>query len=241
MRGRRGSEPRDSSCPSRYSRSSSAKARSVWRARAAPLRERLELHGDAARAQRARRSRDGPRSHRVPSRTRSRLAVLAIRATPDLAVNDRAGDDQQTLEDVLPLLVEPEKHRRVQHLDAEAGAHQGADERPPPTEEARPAEDDGGDRRQRVAGALAGVADAELRKQDHGAQEGQERCTDIADQGGAIDRHADAPSGFLVRSDSAEPHAELRTPENELEPDRSDDEHDERDRNRPDLRLDRIR
>src|SRR5207248_5564935 len=108
-------------------------------------------------------------------------------------------------------------------------------------EEARSAEDDGGDRRQRVAGALAGVADAELRKKDHGAQEGQERCTDIADQGSAVDRYADAPSGFLVRSDGAEPHAELRTPETELESDRSHDERDERDRNRPDLRFDRIR
>src|SRR3954447_22569670 len=33
-------------------------------------------------------------------------------AAPDLAVDDGADDDQQALEDVLPLLVEPEEHRR---------------------------------------------------------------------------------------------------------------------------------
>ena len=63
-----------------------------------------------------------------------------------------------------------EEHRRVQHLDAQPGAHQRADERAAPAEQARAAEHDRGDRRQRVAGALPRVADAELREQHDRAE-----------------------------------------------------------------------
>src|SRR5690348_11076385 len=105
----------------------------------------------------------------------SGLSGLANRAPPDLAVDVRSRNDQQALEDVLPLLVEPEEDRRVQHLDAEAGSHQRADEGAAAAEQARPAEDDGGDRGERVARPLARVADAELREQDDGAEEREQR------------------------------------------------------------------
>src|SRR5690348_4716460 len=110
----------------------------------------------------------------------SGMSGLANRAPPDLAVDDRSRDDQQALEDVLPLLVEAEEHRRVQHLDAEARAHERADERAAPTEQARPPEHDGGDRRERVARPLSGVADADLREQDDGAEERQQRRAEVA-------------------------------------------------------------
>src|SRR4051794_13084781 len=90
------------------------------------------------------------------------LSGRALCAAPDLAVDDRSRDDQEALEDVLPLLVEAEEGGRVQHLHAQPGRHHGADERAPPAEQAGAAEHHRGDRGERVAGSLTGIADAEL-------------------------------------------------------------------------------
>ena len=138
-------------------------------------------------------------------------------AATHLAVDEGRGDDQEPLEDVLPLLVEAEEHRRVQDLNAEPRAHQRPDEGASPAEQARPAEHDGGDRGQRVAGALSRVADAELREQDDRAAEREQRGAQVAEQRRPVDRHADAPRRLLVRADRAQPHAEARLAQHELE------------------------
>src|SRR5205814_7097258 len=88
------------------------------------------------------------------------LPVRARRTAPHLAVDDRSGDDQESLEDVLPLLVEAEERGRIQDLDAESRAHERADEGASPAEQARAAENDGGDRGERVSRSLPRVADS---------------------------------------------------------------------------------
>src|SRR5438045_3942625 len=100
-----------------------------------------------------------------------RLPVRARCTAPHLAVDDRSSDDQEALEDVLPLLIEAEERRRIQDLHAEACPHERSDEGASPAEQARAAEDDGGDRGEGVARALPRVADSELREQDDRAEE----------------------------------------------------------------------
>ena len=70
---------------------------------------------------------------------------------------------------------EVEEDGRVEDLDDEAGAEQGADERAPAAQQAGAAEHHGGDAAQRVADALGRVADAELREQDDDAEEDEAR------------------------------------------------------------------
>src|SRR4051794_31857331 len=209
MRARTTCAPTAGSCRSRSARSSSAKGRGGAPARASRRRVQRGSRVDEGRGPTGRRSSDRWRAVSVSSNA-SGLDHVASRASPDLAVDDRADDDEQALEDVLPLLVEPEEHRGVEHLHAEAGAHQCADEGTTAAEEARPAEHDRGDRGERVTGALARVTNAELRKQDDSSEQRQERGTEIADQHGAIERDTDAACRLLTRADSAQAEAELR-------------------------------
>src|SRR5947208_14164435 len=111
-----------------------------------------------------------------------RLTERARAASTHLAVDEGRGDDQEPLKDVLPLLIEVEKYRRVQDLNDEPRTHERTDEGASPTEQARAAEDDGGDRRQGVPGALSGAAHSELREQDNRAEEGEERGAHVAEE-----------------------------------------------------------
>ena len=131
--------------------------------------------------------------------------------------------------------------RRVENLNAEPGAHQRADERATPAEQARAAEDDGGDRGEGVPGPLSRVTDSELRKQDDRAEQGQERGAEVAEERRPVDGHADPPRRLLVRPDRAQPHAGPRLSQRELEAEGAHDEHDERERHRADLRGDERR
>src|SRR5690242_20079790 len=151
----------------------------------------------------------------VTPATSARRSVIARLAPANLAVDNRARDDQESLEDVLPLLIEAEEHRRVQDLNAQAGAHQRPDERAAAPEEARAAEDDRSDGRERVAGPLTRVADAELCQQDDCTEEGEKRSAQVTEQGDSVHRHSDPPRGLLVRPDCAQAHAEARPPESE--------------------------
>src|SRR5262245_12125710 len=74
------------------------------------------------------------------------------------------------------------------------------EDRPPPADQPRPAEHHGGDRRQRAARPLPGVADAELREQDDRAEEGEERGAEVPEQRGAVDGHAEPAGRLLLRA-----------------------------------------
>src|ERR1044072_4251179 len=88
------------------------------------------------------------------------------RPATDLAVDDRGGDDQESLEDVLPLLIQAENRRCIKDLHDEPRAQQGAYESAASSEQARPSQHDGRDRAQRVILALTWIADTELCKKD---------------------------------------------------------------------------
>src|SRR6202023_3235095 len=66
------------------------------------------------------------------------LTGRARPAAAHLAIDNGCSDDQEPLEDVLPLLIEAQEYRCVQDLNAEPCTHQRADERASPTEQARP-------------------------------------------------------------------------------------------------------
>ena len=122
------------------------------------------------------------------------------------------------------------------------GAEQRADEGAAAAEQARAAEHHGGDAGQRVADALRRVADAELRQQHDRAEGRQQRDRDVAEKHGLVDADADAAGRLLVRADGAHAQAaESRLRRAILEGDRHDHQHDEGDRDRPDLRLDGAR
>src|SRR5581483_5464695 len=118
-------------------------------------------------------------------------------------------DKQEALEDVLPRLVEVEEHRGVQDLNAEPGAHERPDERPAPPEQARTAEDNGGDRGERVARALPRVTDTELCEQHNSTKQRHERRAEVAEQRHPVDEYADTACGLLARPNSAQLQPEL--------------------------------
>src|SRR5204863_1760311 len=140
-----------------------ARGRAGGRARAGRRPREGGSRGAAARGRTARREGWLLRASLSYVRLRSRADGRARRAATHLAVDDCGGDDQEPLEDVLPFLVEAEEDGRVEDLNAEPGAHERADERASPAEQARPAEHDCRDRRQGVVLSLSGVADPELR------------------------------------------------------------------------------
>src|SRR5690349_2383289 len=153
----------------------------------------------------------------------------------DLAVDQRTGDDQQPLEDVLPFLIEAQKHSRIQDLDAEDSSHEGSDEGAASPKQTGSSENHGGDRRQGVARSLTGVSNAQLCEQDNRPEKREERGAYVSDQRRACRQHTDSASGLLVRSDGPQPHPELRSAKCVLERDRDRDEDDERDGDRADL------
>ena len=183
---------------------------------------RLAANG-AIRASRPLGSRQSPETQPSASRRSARSPPLipvtptmsawplmppvcrADRAAAHLAVDESRRDDQEALEDVLPFLVEAEEYGGVENLHAQAGAHEGADERSAATEQARPAEDHGGYRGQGVVFSLSRVADSELREQDDRAEEGQERSADVTDERCSVHRDSDAPGRLLVRPERAQP------------------------------------
>src|SRR6476619_586032 len=81
------------------------------------------------------------------SRVGSLVTWCAQTASAHLAVAEGGGHDQEPLKDVLPLLVEAQERGCVEYLNAEAGAHEGADERASSAKQTGAAEHNGGNRR----------------------------------------------------------------------------------------------
>src|SRR4029077_19283916 len=82
--------------------------------------------------------------HPVSRRTRLSRTGRARPGASYLAVDEGRGHDEEALKDILPLLIETEEHGRIEHLDAEARAHERAEEGATPAQQARPAGDAGG-------------------------------------------------------------------------------------------------
>src|SRR5690606_33628754 len=146
------------------------------------------------------------------------------------------GDDDGGPErDVLPAALDVHEVEAVLDDAEDERADEGADHGAAATEEARPADDDGGDggELQEVAGR--GVGGVRLAGDDDGRRAGAHAAEDVDGDEHPVHGHADAPGGLAVAADGVDPLPPGDPPQEHVDDDGEDGDEDHGPRHPPEV------